>query len=528
MGEAEQQVKAWLAEYGSEQACVAHLLCDRHPAHAPAVTEIGPDLTPTDTTFGELRESSQRLAAGLAGLGIGPGDRVATLMGRGTDLTTAALAIWRLGAVHVPLSPGFAPSAIALRLAASGAAAVIACPDQRPKLDPGPHTPVHVITAGPAPARPGEPTTRGLAENAGTAPARPVAVGGDAPFIRLYTSGAAGTPRGVDVPVRALAAIASYHHYGLEVADDDVYLNTADPGWSYGHFYGLVSPLLAGHRSLALNAPPDPELLLDVLATHGVTNFAATPTAYRALRATIKTVPPEIWVRRLSSAGEPLTAELLDWAYDTFGTHLGDHYGQTELGIVAADHNPRTRPGSIGAPLPGWDVLVLDALTDDPAPTGARGRIAVDLAASPAMWFTGYHGQPAHTPPRFTSSGRYYLTGDLGTREADATLRFAARTDDVIISAGQRIAPTDIETVLLEHPAVTETAVYGAPDDRYGQTVAAQVVAADPAPGLDAELHALLRDRFPAHTAPHRITFVAALPRTRAGKLQRARLRGPV
>ncbi|RCV49600.1 AMP-binding protein [Marinitenerispora sediminis] len=536
MADPARQVQEWLERYDSPSACVAHLLCDRHPADATAVTEVDADLSARDLTYGELAERSSAVAGGLAELGVRPGDRVATLMDGGIDLAVTALAVWRLGAVHVPLFTAFAPSAIALRLRDSGARAVVCGDDQRPKLDPGSDLPADsapaVVTTGAAPLRPGDRTLADL-ERARPAPA--AATGGAAPFLRLYASGTAGPPRAVEVPVRALAALHVYHHYGLDVRDDDVFWNAADPGWFYGVYHGLVSPLLAGHRSLHLRAGFDPELTLDVLATYEVTNFAATPTVYRALRSVLKTLPPEVVVRRLASSGEPLHADVVRWAEDVFGVPVHDHYGQSELGMCAGNHSHDEvavplKPGSMGTALPGWTVTVLEPVDDVEAAPGVFGRVAVDTAASPAMWFAGYQGSPLATARRFSPDHRWYLTGDTGTRDAAGRLYFSSRDDDVILTGGYRITPFDVESALLQHPDVEETAAYGVPDDVVGEVVAADVVLREGVRGSDelAEaLRELVRARIASHAGPGRINFVAQLPRTASGKIQRFRLRGP-
>ena len=533
-----QQIRDWLATYDTPTASVAHLLCDRHPHDTIAITEISPDLTSHDLTYGQLAQRSAALAAGLAHLDISPGDHVATLMGKGIQLAITTLALWRLGAVHVPLLTAFAPSAIAHRLTRCATTLVICDDDQRPKLDPGPDiptdTPWHIATTGPTPLRPGDHTLAELAAHAPDHPPQPVATGGDAPFVLLYTSGTAGPPKGVPVPVRALASLHTHHHYGLDVTDDDVYWNTADPGGAYGLYHGLISPLLAGHRTLHLRAGFDPELTLDVLALHGVTNLAAAPTVYRTLRATLKTLPPEIAIRRLSSAGEPLTSDIVDWATDMFGVPVRDHYGQSELGMCVGHHNhddvaTDLRESSLGTPLPGWTVTVLDPMTDTEAPPGAFGRVAVDVKDSPLMWFTGYHANPGASESRFTPDGRWYLTGDTGSRDRDGYLFFSSRDDDAILMSGYRIGPFDVESALLQHPAVAEAAVYGIPDDLHGQIVAASIVLQDgvhPGEELADDLREMVRTHFAAHAYPRRITFVEDLPRTPSGKIRRSRL-GP-
>ncbi|GAB3209052.1 acyl-CoA synthetase [Marinactinospora endophytica] len=533
MADPARRVAQWLAAYDTAEASVAHLLCDRHDGDSVALTEIGPDLVGRDLTYGELAHRSSALAQGLAGLGVGPGGRVATLVGKGHDLAVAALAIWRLGAVMVPLFTGFAPSAIALRLRGSAATVVIADDDQRPKLDPGEDIPAaapwRVVTTGPAPLRPGDTTTAELSHGH-TGLLAPAATGGHAPFIQIHTSGSAGPPTSVDVPVRALAAFHAYHHYGLDARPDDVYWNATDPGWAYGLYYGLVSPLLTGQRSLHLRAGFDPELTLEVLETFAVTNFTAAPTVYRALRSTVKTLPPGIVVRHLSSTGEPLTPEITAWAHDTFGVAVHDHYGQTEIGMCAGVHNHPDLAGAGPAmtALPGFDVRVLDPLSDSEAAPGAFGRLAVRVDTSPAMWFTGYHEGPLPSSRRFSPDGRWYLTGDTGTRDQAAGLSLFSRDDDVILTSGYRVGPYDVESALLHHPAVAEVAVHGEPDELRGRIIAARVVLNDgfsPSDELAARLQDTVETRFAAHARPHRIIFVDALPKTPSGKIQRLRLR---
>ncbi|MFD0776346.1 AMP-binding protein, partial [Streptomonospora algeriensis] len=367
-------------------------------------------------------------------------------------------------------------------------------------------------------------------------PAPAQAVGGDALFVLMHTAGSAGPAKSVPVPVRALASFHAYHHYGLDVGDEDVYWNTADLSGAYGLYHGLISPLLAGHRTLHLDAGFDPELVLDVLAIHEVTNLAAAPTVYRSLRATLKTLPPEIALRRLSSAGEQLGADVLEWARDVFGVPVRDHYGQVELGLCVghANHSAlAAEPAdadALGAALPGWRASVLEPVSDEEAPPGAFGRIAVDVKDSPLMWFTGYWDAPAATAARFTPDGRWYLTGDTGTRDREGNLYFSSRDDDAILTSGYRIGPFDVESALLEHPAVQEAAVYGVPDELHGQLVAATVVLSEGAVGDDdlaEDLRDIVRTRFASHAYPRRITFTDELPRSPSGKIRRARLGRP-
>ncbi len=438
----DRRVAERVAEYGSPDACPGALLCDRHRGEAVAFTVVEPDLSYRDLTFGELGELSARFAAGLAGLGVGPGDAVATLMGKSAELVVALLGIWRRGAVHVPLFTAFAPPAIAFRLTRSGAKVVVADEDQRAKLDPGggipDQPPWRVVSGG---SRPGDLPVAEMMAGTGAGPQRPPAVTGPAaPLLLIFTSGTTGAPKGVPVPALALAGICCYMQYGLDMRPGDVYWNAADPGWAYGLYYAILGPLAAGMRSILLHAGFSASLTWQVLQRFGVTNFAAAPTIYRALRAS-GDQPTGYRLRRASSAGEPLTPDIVAWSAAALGTEVRDHYGQTEHGMLIVNgwHDgvrSGVRPGSMGQPLPGFSCAVLHNDRDEPAPAGTPGRIAVDMTASPLAHFTGYHGDTDTTTGRFTPGGRWYLTGDAGYADADGHYFFSARDDDVIIMAG--------------------------------------------------------------------------------------------
>jgi acetyl-CoA synthetase len=535
-----ERIAEHLAAVAGPNVSAAELLCDRHPPDAIALTVVEPDLTSHDLTYGELHDRSTRLATALAELGVGAGDRVATLMAKSAELVVAALAIWRLGAVQVPLFTAFARPAIAQRITGNDTRAVICDPSQRAKLAPGDGIPAdpgwRVITTG-APGSAGTTTEDDLAFHdlltADPLP-EPVAVGGDGVFVELFTSGTTGTPKPVPIPLRAVAAMRMYQEYGLDHRPDDVFWNAADPGWAYGLYYAVIGPLALGRSTLLLHGAFSPSLTWSVLAKFGVTNFTAGPTVYRALRGDEAPVPEGLALRRCSSAGEPLGADVVAWAEQALGVPVRDHYGQTELGMAVAnawhpDVAGPLRPGSMGCALPGWRLEVLRPDADEPAPRGETGRLAVDLAGSPLMWFTGYRDAPARTAERFTADGRWYLTGDSAAQDGDGYITFASRDDDVILMAGYRIGPYEVESTLERHVAVAEAAVVGAPDELRGEIVVAHVVlrpGAEPGEALAAELKQHVKTHLAAHVYPREIRFVADLPRTPSGKLQRFLLRG--
>jgi acetyl-CoA synthetase len=534
-------VRELLALYDSPDTGVAHVLCDGHPADAVAYTVVEADLSSRALTYGELKVLSETFAEALAARGIGPGDRVATLMGKSVDYLVTVLGIWRLGAVHVPLFTAFAPSAIALRLNGSDARAVVCDPAQRAKLT-GLAGPWFVVVSGST-------VDNSAMDNAAVddtndvafaelmarhGPGRPAAVlGADAPIIHIYTSGTTGQPKGVVVPTRALAGFRAYGEFALGLTPDDLYWCAADPGWAYGLYFGILSSLTGAIPSLMVNAQFAPGLTWRVLERFPVTNLAAAPTVYRALRASTDPPPAGLALRCASSAGEPLTPEVNEWAVHVLGVPVHDHYGQTEAGMLVNNHHhpelaAPLRPGSMGRGMPGWRVVVLREDEDEEAPVDTLGRIAVDVAASPLAWFRGYLNDPAKSQEKFTADGRWYLTGDAGRMDADGYVYFSARDDDVIIMAGYRIGPFEVESVLATHPAVAECAVIAVPDQIRGEVLEAFVVPREPdagTPELGRELAQHVKTGFAAHAYPRLVHFVAELPKTPSGKIQRYVLR---
>jgi acetyl-CoA synthetase len=323
-----------------------------------------------------------------------------------------------------------------------------------------------------------------------------------------------------------------YMTYGLDVRPEDVYWNAADPGWAYGLFYAVIGSMLIGRRGILLRAGFSAALTARVLTELGVTNYAAAPTVYRALRA-MREQLPAVSLRCLSSAGEPLTPEVAAWAEKALGGRIRDHYGQTELGmtIVEGWHPAQSRPERLagaGLPMPGFTLRVLALDADVEAPAGTLGRVAVDIAASPCMTFSGYWEDPGRSSERFSADGCWYFTGDAGTAYADGSLAVSARDDDVIVMAGYRIGPLEVENVIATHDAVAECAVIGAPDEIRGEVVEAFVVlrpGAEAGPALEAELQQLVKTGYASHAYPRRVHVVDALPKTPSGKIQRTLLR---
>jgi acetyl-CoA synthetase len=534
MNESNQQplerVMDLIARYSSPQAAAGWLLCDQHDPDAVAYTLVAQDLSAQDISYGMLRADSERLADSLVELGVRPGDRIATLMGKSRAYLTILMAIWRLGAVHVPLFTAFATPAVTFRLIDSNSKWVVCDSVQRPKLGSEGSLPWRIITTGPADA---QALSFSDVLNRGHPGFGAVAAGGAAALIHIYTSGTTGQPKGVVVPLRALASFQTYAEYALALRSDDVFWNAADPGWAYGLYLGVLVTLLTGTRGILFEGGFSPEATLTILSRYGVTNLAAAPTVFRSLRASGLSIPGDLRLRCISSAGEPLTPDVSEWSTSALSVPVHDHYGQTETAMLINNHHHALlrrslKPGSMGCPMPGWHAVVLLPDRNEPAAPGQSGRVAMDLHRSPLAWFGGYTGQEAHTAEKFSADGRWYFTGDSGYVDEDGDFFFCGRDDDVILMAGYRIGPVEVESVLLMHAAVSECAVVAIPDPIRGEVLEAVVVlraghaATDE---LSRELQEWVKRRYAAHAYPRRIHYAGSLPKTPSGKVQRFVLR---
>jgi acetyl-CoA synthetase len=250
---------------------------------------------------------------------------------------------------------------------------------------------------------------------------------------------------------------------------------------------------------------------------------------FRALRASGLKPPPGLRLRCASSAGEPLTPEVNEWAESALGVCVHDHYGQTEMGMLINNHHHASlrRPlkrGSMGQAMPGYKVVILDSQADVPAPRRETGRVAIDLSESALAWFGGYVDDTVRSAERFRGEGRFYVTGDSGRMDDDDYVYFCSRDDDVIIMAGYRIGPFEVESVLALHPAVSECAVVAVPDPVRGEVLEAVIVLRNGCASSDhltIELQDWVKHRYAAHAYPRRVHYRDNLPKTPSGKLQR-------
>jgi acetyl-CoA synthetase len=315
--------------------------------------------------------------------------------------------------------------------------------------------------------------------------------------------------------------------YGLDLRPDDVYWNIADPGWAYGLYYAVIGPLLLGHQTTLYDGGFTVESTVSMIRELGVTNLAGAPTAYRMMIAAGADAAAPIvgQLRVAASAGEPLNPEIMRWFDEHVACPVYDQYGQTECGMVLANHHGLrhdVHAGSAGFAMPGFRLEVVDE-AGQPVPTGTEGMLAVHRADSPLFFFDGYVGAEGQG-----WIGDYYLTGDTVEQNDDGSISFVGRSDDVISSAGYRIGPFDVESCLLEHDAVAESAVVGKPDPQRGEIVKAYVVLHPGRTGdatLSTDLTEHVRARLGKHAFPRQIEFVESLPKTPSGKIQRFILR---
>ncbi len=477
----------------------------------------------------ELQGEAQRLARFFKDNGVGKGDKVGVLLPKCPPLVITALALWQLGAVYVPLFTAFGTDAISFRAIDSEARFVVTNLANEAKVSAEVRASAKVMVVDADEYQGGvtfkEALSGGVYEEfEGISP--------NDDIILIYTSGTTGSPKGVPVPLWAVAALESYMTLGIGLRPTDTYWNMADPGWAYGLYYGVVAPLAMGFGILFLNIPFDPNRVAEIWREYRITNFAGAPTAYRAMRSAMGDRKVESFLERMSSAGEPLNPEVIEWATRNLGVEIRDHYGQTENGMMINNHfDPRmalpVQPGSMGKAALGFRAVLVDGDFNELG-EGVDGEVAMDTSASPLFWFPGYYRNEEKTKERFSLDMRYYLTGDVASRNSEGYFYFAGRSDDVILTAGYRVGPFEVESAILNHDSVAECAVIGVPDELRGEAICAYIVLRDGVEGSDEladEIRQVVRDRLAKTTYPRLVRFVDTLPKTPSGKIQRFLLR---
>ncbi len=482
-------------------------------------------------SFADLASASRRVAHALRALGIGHGDRVFVLLPRIPEWYFAVLGAIRVGAVPMPATVQLTPRDIAYRVSRAEAVAAICDSQQAPKLDEVadlmPSLRARIVVG--RPEGDGWASLGSLMERAADAPSAADPTAASDPMLLYFTSGTVAHPKMV---LHTQASYGLGHRatarYWQDLRPGDLHWTISDTGWAKAAWGKLFGQWAEGAAVVQMNmGKPDPDLLLDVISRYGITTFCAPPTIYRSLVLADLTRPDLSRLRHCVAAGEPLNPEVIRQWREGVGLPIYDGYGQTEtVNVVANFRCLPIRPGSMGKPVPGYQVDVVDDF-GEVLGVGEEGNIAVRAAPRrPLGLFAGYYRDPEATAASFR--GDWYLTGDRGRRDEDGYLWFESRADDVITSSAYRIGPFEVESALVEHPAVAEAAVVGKPDPMRTQIVTAFVILA---PGHQAseELARELQEHVRRVTAPYKypreIHFVSELPKTVSGKIRRTELR---
>jgi acyl-coenzyme A synthetase/AMP-(fatty) acid ligase len=453
----------------------------------PALIVVSPDGHRREITFGEISDRAARLAGTLREQGVGGGDVVLTVAGNTPDWVYAMLACWRIGAVAQPCSEQLRPADLRRRIEKVDPRVVVADPRDAEL----------VTTAGfDHPLL----TDTGLYE---ADPAPPAELKATDPALIVFTSGTAGEPKPIRHGSGYLAGqrIQAEHWYGARPGD--LCWCTAASGWSLSARNAFVAAWLRGAVALLHDARFDPEERLEVLEREGVNVLCMSPTEYRAIakRAQLRPLPR---LRHAVAAGEPLNPEVVRVWQEEVGVAIHDGYGQTETGhLTGMPIGPPVRPGSMGRPLPGFRAWI------------DEGELVIDPTTVPTFFLDGPRDRP-------------WRTGDRVREDDDGYLWFEGRTDDVIISAGYRIGPFEVESALVSHPAVAEAAAVAAPDEVRGQVVRAVVVLREgysPGDVLAKELQEHVKSATAPYKYPRLVDFATELPKTPSGKIRRALLR---
>ncbi|MFZ2050294.1 MAG: AMP-binding protein [Solirubrobacteraceae bacterium] len=495
-----------------ERYNIAAEICDRQHPDTLAMVHERHDGVVRALHWGEMQALANRAANLLAGHGVGPGDRVAVVLPPTPETAAIFFATWKLGAILLSMSVLYGDEGIAHRLS-----------DSQPK--------VLVTDAANAKRFDGAPVSRVLVLDHALLAAESedfetLDTAADDPAQLYYTSGTTGLAKGIVHAHRYILAHNEFQHCH-DVQRGERFHGMGEWAWAAG-----ICPLLGPWRLGAVQMVYqreggfDPHKQLDFLSRHHVTNVFATPTAIRSMMGIedARERYPQRF-RVVCSAGEPLNPEAIRWFRSQYGLTVLDFYGLTESYPLCGNFPwMEVREGSMGKPMPGWEVAILDE-DEQPVTQGERGEICLRARANP-HYPLGYWQLPEASAETF--GGDWFHTKDAARMDEDGYVWYEGRADDVIIAAGYRIGPFEVESVCLEHPAVAEAAAVAAPDERRGSVVKAYVVLApghEPSDQLAAEIKTFVRERLSAYAYPRLVEFVPDLPKTLTGKIRRIELR---
>ena len=520
-----------------EELNLAHLCIDRHAA-SPRRDKValfweGKNGETEKYTFGDLATLTSKFANVLAGLGVAKGDRVFTFMERVPEEYIAVFGTLKLGAIIGPLFADFGPDPVKDRLLDSGAKVLVTSPALRgriasilPELPELKHL-IVVDRSGQYSAQARDTIYHEVMDNA--SPDFPKAgAGADDYSVMHYTSGTTGKPKGA-----AHIHNAAIQHYAtgkwvLDFHEDDIYWCTADPGWVTGTSYGMFAPWTNGVSQVVYEGGFRASAWYSIIEKYKVTVWYTAPTAVRMLMKAGEEAPKRndlSSLRHICSVGEPLNPEAVMWGLKVFDQPIHDNWWQTETGAILIANYPfmAVRPGSMGRPIPGIVVTILDESYVEVSP-GEEGHLAIK-PGWPSMFQTYWNNDETYQS-RFQNG--WYITGDTARRDDDGYFWFVGRADDVINTAGHLVGPFEVESALIEHPAVAEAGVIGKPDPLAMEVVKAFVALNDgyePTLELRRELKLFARQKLAAATAPREIEFIDSLPKTRSGKIMRRLLK---
>ena len=518
---------------------MAHECIDRHAngqrRNQAALLWEGRNGEQEQYTFGQLKEESNRFANVLKGLGIKKGDRVFLFLERIPELYIALFGVLKVGAIAGPLFSAFGPDPVRDRLNNSGAIALITSPELRRRIAqvlPQVTTLKHIVIVNKN-GRDSEPLVQGdLSYEALTRTASPqFEIERTTMYdysVMHYTSGTTGAPKGA--VHRHLAIVQQYAtgKWVLDLHPTDLYWCTADPGWVTGTSYGMFAPWSNGVTQLIYEGGFSASRWYDLIQRYKVTVWYSAPTAIRMLMKAGEELPGRYdlaSLRHINSVGEPLNPEAVVWGMKVFKQAIHDNWWQTETGAILIANYPwmPVRPGSMGRPIPGIQAGILDDDYNE-LPPGQDGHLAI-RPGWPSM-FHAYWQAPERYNSRFLKG--WYITGDRARVDADGYFWFVGRTDDVINTAGHLVGPFEVESALIEHPAVAEAGVIGIPDPIAMEVVKAFVALKDgyqPTEELRRDISRFVRQKLAAAIAPREIEFIATMPKTRSGKIMRRLLK---